>query len=82
MSSTPSVIAVELHLPPGDRAQLETLTGVLGRAVDVMITQNERRSLARELHDEIGQSLSAILMETEGAECTAQTAVVLPNGRQ
>ena len=40
------VIAVELHMPPGDRAQLETLTGVLTRAVDVMITQNERRSLA------------------------------------
>ncbi len=40
------VIAVELRLPPGDRAQLETLTGVLSRAVDVMITQNERRSLA------------------------------------
>ncbi|HUD65650.1 MAG TPA: patatin-like phospholipase family protein [Candidatus Sulfotelmatobacter sp.] len=40
------VVAVELRLPPGDRAQLETLTGVLSRAVDVMITQNERRSLA------------------------------------
>lgn len=40
------VIAVELRLPPAKAAQLETLTGVLGRAVDVMITQNERRSLA------------------------------------
>src|SRR5208282_3783861 len=40
------VIGVELRLPPGDRAQLETLSGVLSRAVDVMITQNERRSLA------------------------------------
>ena len=40
-----AVIAVELRLPPGDRAQLETITGVLTRAVDVMITQNERRSL-------------------------------------
>jgi len=40
------VIAVELHLPPGDIAQLGTLTGVLSRAVDVMITQNEHRSLA------------------------------------
>jgi len=40
------VIAVELRLPPGDRAQLDTLTGVLSRAVDVMITQNEHRSLA------------------------------------
>jgi len=41
-----AVIAVELRLPPGEPAQLETLTGVLSRAVDVMITQNERRSLA------------------------------------
>ena len=40
------VIAVELRLPPGDRGELQTLTGVLTRAVDVMITQNERRSLA------------------------------------
>lgn len=41
-----AVIAVELRLPPGNLTQLETLSGVLGRAVDVMITQNERRSLA------------------------------------
>lgn len=41
-----AVIAVELRLAPGDRAQLQTLTGVLTRAVGVMITQNERRSLA------------------------------------
>ncbi len=41
-----TVIAVELHLPPGDIAQLGTLSGVLLRAIDVMITQNERRSLA------------------------------------
>ena len=40
------VIAVELHLPPGDVGQLGTLVGVLSRAVDVMITQNERHSLA------------------------------------
>jgi NTE family protein len=40
------VIAVELRLPPGSPKELETLTGVLTRAVDVMITQNERRSLA------------------------------------
>src|ERR1039458_1818132 len=40
-----AVIAVELRLPPGDVKELETLTGVLTRAVDVMITQNERRSL-------------------------------------
>jgi len=41
-----AVIAVELRLPPGDVKELETLAGVLARAVDVMITQNERRSLA------------------------------------
>ena len=40
-----AVIAVELRLPPGNVKELETLTGVLTRAVDVMITQNERRSL-------------------------------------
>ena len=40
------VIAVELHYPPGDVGQLGTLIGVLSRAIDVMITQNEHRSLA------------------------------------
>ncbi|HKF01582.1 MAG TPA: patatin-like phospholipase family protein [Candidatus Sulfotelmatobacter sp.] len=40
------VIAVELQLPPGDVGQLGTLVGVLSRAIDVMITQNERSSLA------------------------------------
>jgi len=37
---------VELRLPPGDVKELGTLTGVLTRAVDVMITQNEHHSLA------------------------------------
>jgi NTE family protein len=41
-----AVIAVELRLPPGTVKDLETLTGVLSRAVDVMITQNEQHSLA------------------------------------
>ena len=41
------VIAVELHLPPGKIGELDTLTGVLSRAIDVMITQNERRSMAQ-----------------------------------
>ncbi len=40
------VIAVELRLAASDRAKLETLAGVLGRAVDIMITQNEHHSLA------------------------------------
>jgi len=40
------VIAVELRVPMGGREELETLTGVLSRALDVVIVQNERRSLA------------------------------------
>ena len=46
------------------RADLQDLSAKLVRA-----QENERRALARELHDEVGQSLSAILMETENAEC-------------
>jgi signal transduction histidine kinase len=53
------------------RADLQELSTLLLRA-----QENERRSLARELHDEVGQSLSAILMETEGAECSGQRADV------
>jgi len=41
-----AIIAVELRIPPGDQAQLETLTGVLTRAVAIMVTQNERHSLS------------------------------------
>jgi signal transduction histidine kinase len=44
------------------RADLQELSAKLLRA-----QENERRNLARELHDEIGQSLSAILMEAENA---------------
>ena len=51
------------------RADLQELSTLLLRA-----QENERRALARELHDEVGQSLSAILMETEGAECADQPA--------
>jgi len=46
------------------RADLQELSAKLVRA-----QENERRTLARELHDEVGQSLSAILMEAESAEC-------------
>lgn len=46
------------------RADLQELSAKLLRA-----QENERRTLARELHDEVGQSLSAILMEAESAEC-------------
>jgi signal transduction histidine kinase len=51
------------------RADLQELSTLLLRA-----QENERRALARELHDEVGQFLSAILMETEGAECADQAA--------
>ena len=44
------------------RADLQELSTRLLRA-----QENERRSLARELHDEVGQSLSAILMEAGNA---------------
>jgi NTE family protein len=40
------VIAINLQIAAPDRAQLGTIAGVLSRAVDVMIAQNERRSLA------------------------------------
>jgi len=53
------------------RTDLEELSARLLRA-----QENERRALARELHDEVGQSLSAILMETEGAECAGDPAAV------
>jgi signal transduction histidine kinase len=51
------------------RADLQELSTLLLQA-----QENERRALARELHDEVGQCLSAILMETEGAECADQPA--------
>jgi len=47
MDSSPVVvIAVDLRVPLGNRQQLDTLTGVLARALDVTLLQNERRSLA------------------------------------
>ncbi len=48
----------------GARADMQELSARLLRA-----QENERRTLARELHDEVGQSLSAILMEADNAEC-------------
>ncbi len=39
------VIAIDLQTPLGGKEQLETITGVLSRAVSVMILQNERQSL-------------------------------------
>jgi len=40
------VIAVDLRVPLGGPEELESLTGVLSRALSVVILQNERRSLA------------------------------------
>ncbi|MBS1872649.1 MAG: sensor histidine kinase [Acidobacteria bacterium] len=45
-------------------ADLQKLSTLLLRS-----QEDERRALARELHDEVGQSLSAVLLETESAEC-------------
>jgi len=41
-----TVIAVDLRVPLGGQEELESLTGVLSRALSVVILQNERRSLA------------------------------------
>jgi hypothetical protein len=39
------VFAIDLQMPLGGHEQPNTLTGVLSRAVSVMILQNERQSL-------------------------------------
>ena len=59
---TDDVIAVQLRTPAVDRVQLETLSGVLARAVDVMITQNERRSL------KLAQA--TVIVDTKGFSAT------------
>jgi len=41
-----AIIAVQLRVPPAEPTELESISGVLARAVDVMITGNENRSLA------------------------------------
>ena len=50
------------------RADLQALSARLVRA-----QEEERRTLARELHDEVGQSLSAIMMEAGNAEAAPRT---------
>ncbi len=47
------------------RSDLQALSARLVRA-----QEDERRTLARELHDEVGQSLSAIMMEASSARAT------------
>jgi signal transduction histidine kinase len=64
---------LERRLEENSRARddLQELSARLLRA-----QENERRTLARELHDEVGQSLSAILMEAESAACAEETGEV------
>jgi signal transduction histidine kinase len=50
------------------RADLQGLSARLVRA-----QEDERRTLARELHDEVGQSLSAIMMEASSAVALTDT---------
>jgi signal transduction histidine kinase len=52
-----------LHETTEARSDLQALSAKLVRA-----QEDERRTLARELHDEVGQSLSAIMMEAGNAE--------------
>jgi len=54
------------------RAGLQGLSARLVRA-----QEEERRTLARELHDEVGQSLSAIMMEAGNAEQASDSPEVL-----
>jgi NTE family protein len=81
------VIAVQLRTPPADPKQLESLTGVLARAVEVMITQNEGHSLesaqATVRVDTSGFSLSDYgrltdLVELGYKTASAQSAALLP----
>jgi signal transduction histidine kinase len=53
------------------RSGLQELSAQLVRA-----QENERRTLARELHDGVGQSLSAIVMETHSAESADRSSEV------
>jgi len=85
------VIAVQLRTPPADRAQLETIAGVLSRAVDVMITQNENRSLAQAQAtvsvDTAGFSVSdygrvQALVERGYKTADSQSAALLPYALQ
>lgn len=56
-----------LHETSEARANLQALSDRL-----VHTQEDERRNLARELHDEVGQSLSAIMMEANSAAATLE----------
>jgi signal transduction histidine kinase len=53
------------------RTDLQALSARLVRT-----QEDERRNLARELHDEVGQSLSAIMMEAGNAEAAIDTGEI------
>jgi NTE family protein len=81
------VIAVQLRLAPLDRTELQTISGVLARAVDVMISQNETRSLAQAQAtvsvDTTGFSIAdygqmAELVQLGYKSAANQSAVLLP----
>jgi NTE family protein len=81
------VIAVQLRLAPVDRTELQTISGVLARAVDVMITQNELHSLAQAqatvIVDTTGFSINdygqvEALVQLGYKSAASQSAVLLP----
>jgi signal transduction histidine kinase len=61
----------QLHETIEARTDLQALSARLLRA-----QEDERRTLARELHDEVGQTLSAIMMEASSARASAKVEVV------
>jgi NTE family protein len=82
-----AVIAIQLHVPPADPTELESISGVLARAVDVMITQNETRSLelaqAKVIVDTTGFSVTdyarlQALIELGYKSTARQSAALLP----
>jgi signal transduction histidine kinase len=59
------------------RETIEARAGLQGLSARLVRAQeDERRTLARELHDEVGQSLSAIMMEAGNAEPAARSPEV------
>jgi len=59
---------------------LATVDGMLPRLLDAQ--EQERRRIARELHDELGQSLAALLMGLKSAEQACQAEPVSAQLRQ